>query len=211
MSEVDVTRTQESAPDDTAVFAAVPAGDPAGESAEVDQGPDDGLAVELAKAAPRRWWNRGTLVLGALALLVGGFLGGVQVEKNYGTTDAASNRPAGFTGRGAGGAGGYPGGAGYPGFAGGGQRAGATATASAAPAAGGTTGTVKLVDGAAIYLQTADGTLVTVKTTSKTTVRTAAGAKGVVKDVKAGDTVTVQGAAAADGTVTATAVTEAKK
>jgi hypothetical protein len=207
-----VTRTQESAPDDTAVFAAVPGEDPAG-PAEVDEGPDDGLAAELAKAAPRRWWNRGTLVLGALALLLGGFLGGVLVEKNYGTTDAAANRPGGFTGRGTGGAGGYPGGAGgYPGFAGGGgQRAGATASASAAPAASGTTGTVKLVDGATVYLQTADGTLVTVKTTSRTTVRTAAGAKGAVKDVKAGDTVTVQGAAAADGTVTATAVTQARK
>jgi hypothetical protein len=187
-----VTRTQEGAADDTAVFAAVPP-----EDVDDVEDRDDGLAAELAKAAPRRWWNRGTLVLGALALLLGGFLGGVQVQKSYGATaTAGSNRPAGFTGqnRGTGG---------YPGFAGGQAPGGAAPTASAAAA--GTAGTVKLVDGNTIYVQTADGTVVTVKTNGKTTVRTAS--KGALKDVKAGQTVTVTGGADADGTVTATAVT----
>jgi len=192
-----VTRTQESAPDDTQVIAAVPpvdddGGDDRGE--DWDDGRDDGLAAELAKAAPRRWWNRGTLVLGALTLVLGGFLGGVQVQKSYGTTAVSTgNRGTGFNGlnRGAGGYGGFtPGGA---------------APTAAPTAAAGTTGTVKLVDHGTIYLQTADGTLVTIKTSGKTTVRTAA--KGALKDVKAGDTVTVQGSTAADGTVTATAVT----
>jgi hypothetical protein len=188
-----VTRTQESAPDDTQVFAAVPADE---NEPGPDEGPDDGLATELAKAAPRRWWNRGTLVLGALALLLGGFLGGVQVQKNWGTAAAtASNGRAGFTGlnRGTGAAGGYPG------FAGG------AAPTAAATAAAGTSGTVQLIDGSTIYLKTADGTVVTVKTNGRTTVRTSA--TSTLKNVKAGDTVTVQGTPDADGNVTATAVT----
>ena len=64
---------------------------------------------------------------------------------------------------------------------------------------------VKLVDGDTIYLQTADGNVVTVKTDGKTTVSTAK--KGKVSDVKAGESVTAQGATGADGTVTATSVT----
>ncbi|MEU8615489.1 hypothetical protein AB0C29_46655, partial [Actinoplanes sp. NPDC048791] len=64
--------------DDTAVLSAVP---PVPEPFD-DR--DDGLASALAKAAPRRWWNRGTLVLGAFALLLGGFLGGLEVQKHYG-------------------------------------------------------------------------------------------------------------------------------
>jgi hypothetical protein len=193
-----VTRTQESAPDDTAVIPMVPPD-------EDDTDRDDGLATELAKAAPRTWWNRGTLVLGALAVLLGGFLGGVQVQKNWGATaTTASNGRAGFNAqnRGTGAAGGYPG------FTGGGQRTGAAPTASAAAAAG-TTGTVQLVDGDTIYLKTADGTVVTVKTSGKTAVRTST--KGTLKDVRSGDTVTVQGTPDAAGDVTATTVTADRK
>jgi hypothetical protein len=68
---------------------------------------------------------------------------------------------------------------------------------------------VKLVDGTTLYVQTADGTVVTVRTSEKTTVRTAA--KAALKALKAGDAVTVAGAADAEGTVTATSVTAQKK
>ena len=174
---------------------------------------DDGLAAELAKAAPRRWWNRGTLALGGVVLILAGFLGGVQVQKNYGTSATAAGGGGaarggagaygfGGTGRGAGaygGANGFPGGGAAPGGA----------AAPSAAAASGTTGTVKLVDGDTIYVQTANGDVVTVKTSSNTAVKTAS--TGTLKDVKAGDSVTVQGAAGTDGTVTATSVTADKK
>ncbi|GID91855.1 hypothetical protein Adi01nite_12670 [Amorphoplanes digitatis] len=179
--------------DDTAVLAPVGA-----EPSAVDR--DDDLAAELARAAPRRWWNRGTLVLGATALLLAGFLGGLQVQRHYGTSaTAATGRPNGGTGTGGARAGGY----GFPGGTGG-LPGGAAPTAAAA--AGPTTGKVKLVDGTTIYVETADGTVVTVRTGGDTAVRTAK--PGKIKDVKAGDTVSVQGATAADGTVTATAVTK---
>jgi len=162
---------------------------------------EDGLADELAAAAPRRWWNRGTLVLGVVALLLAGFLGGIQVQKHYGTTNATAGAGPG-TGRFAGGQGGYPG----SGFGGAGR--GGTSAAPAAPAAG-TTGTVKLVDGTTLYVQTADGTVVTVRTSGKTAVQAAA--KSTLKALKAGDAVTVAGAADAEGTVTATSVTAQQK
>jgi len=192
-------------PDDTAVLTAVPAAPDDPQSGEIRE---DSLAAELAKAAPRRWWNRGTLILGAVALLLGGFVGGLQVQKNYGTSaTAASARPGGT---GTGGAGRAAGG--YGNFGGGGTGAfpggGAAPSAAATAAAGATTGKVKLVDGTTIYVETADGTVVTVRTSGDTAVQTAT--TGKLKDVKAGDTVSVQGAAGADGTVTATTVTKGK-
>lgn len=146
---------------------------------------DDGLSAELAAAAPKRWWNKGTVVLGVAALLMGGFLGGVQAQKQWGTTTTAAFPSGGMRG-------GFPGGV----------------TASGAPrqtAARNTTGKVKLVNGKTLYIETADGTVVTVKTDGDTTVSTAA--KGKLSDVKAGQSVTIEGATAADGSVTATTVT----
>ena len=193
--------------DDTAVLPAAPE--------------DDGLARELAKAAPRRWWNKGTIGLAGAVLLVGGFAGGLQAQKSWGPQQpraggfsgaAAGAFGGGGQGRAAGGFGGQgragapggaaPGGGAQGGVQGGGfQRGGA----ASAPAGGPTTGTVKLVDGSTIYVQTADGNVVTVKTDGKTTV--SAASKSKLSAVKAGQPVTVQGSAAADGTVTATSVT----
>jgi hypothetical protein len=167
----------------------------------------DSLAGELAAAAPRRWWNRGTLVLGVVALLLAGFLGGIQVQKHYGTTNATAGRAG--AGAAGGGTGRFAGGqAGYPGFGGAG-RGGATAAPAPAAGAAGTTGTVKLVDGTTLYVQTADGTVVTVRTSGNTAVRSAA--KSSLKALKAGQAVTVAGAADAEGTVTATSVTATQK
>ena len=191
--------------DDTAVISPVPGLD------DPDDPRDDSLATELAKAAPRHWWNRGTIVLGAVALLLGGFLGGLQAQKHWGTaaTPAAGARGAGgFGGQNRAGYGAAAGG-GYGNFGGGQAAPGGAAAPTAAAAAAGTTGTVKLVDGKTIYVQTADGSVVTVKTDGRTTV--SAAAKGTLKDVKAGQSITVQGPAGTDGTVTATTVTTQKK
>ncbi|MEV6305298.1 hypothetical protein AB0M02_38200 [Actinoplanes sp. NPDC051861] len=162
--------------------------------ARVDEPDHDSLSAELAAAAPRRWWNRGTVGLGVAVLLMGGFLGGVQAQKQWGATTTAA-APGGFT-RGSGG-GGFPSG----GF---GQNAPTPATTAAAAA--GTTGKVKLVNGKTIYVETEDGTVVTVKTDGDTSVATAK--KGKLSDVKAGDSITVEGATAEDGSVTATSVTK---
>ncbi|WP_043511413.1 MULTISPECIES: hypothetical protein [unclassified Actinoplanes] len=188
--------------DETAVLPTIPApdADPAG------PGDDDneGLAEELAAAAPRQWWNRGTIGLGAAVLLMGGFLGGVYAQREWGPK---TNATSGFPGPG----GRFPGGLSASGFPGGGFGQGGTGrggtgtggTGTAAAAAD-TTGTVKLVSGTTIYVQTADGTVVTVNTDGKTTVSAAKKAK--LADVKAGDAITVRGEAGTDGAVAATSV-----
>ncbi|WP_433385470.1 hypothetical protein ACQPZX_28635 [Actinoplanes sp. CA-142083] len=192
--------------DDTAVINVVPSAD----SSDEGDFRDDGLAQELAKAAPKKWWNKATVVLGAVVLLVGGFVGGLQAQKQWGTSStgggnrAASGFPGAGTGRYGGGSGAY----GFPG----GLPGGGTSTGQqggATTAAAGTTGTVKLVDGTTIYVQTPDGNVVTVKTDGKTKVATAK--TGKVADVKAGQSITVQGATGSDGTVTATSVTAQPK
>jgi len=198
--------------DDTAILHPLPPGQLPDADPEDER--HDGLAEELAHAAPKRWWNRGTVVLAGLVLLGGGFVGGLQVQKHWGTSSSASGFPAGFGGAGrygganggtGRGAGAYGGGAlGGGGFTQGGAGPGPAATA----ASSGTTGTVKLVDGTTIYVQTQDGNLVTVNTNGKTTV--SAASKSTVKSIKAGQHVTVEGAAGADGSVTATSVTTRK-
>ncbi|MFC4071388.1 hypothetical protein [Actinoplanes subglobosus] len=166
----------------------------------------DGLSAELAAAAPKKWWNRGTVGLGVAALLMGGFLGGVQAQKQWGatTTSAASGFPGGGM-RGSGGGGNFPGGLSASGAPGGFGGQGSTATTTAAA---GTSGKVKLVNGKTIYVETEDGTVVTVKTDGSTTVNTAT--KGKLADVKAGQSITVEGTTADDGSVTASAVTATK-
>ena len=157
----------------------------------LDEDPfDDDLDAQLRARAP--WMpSRATLFLGGAVLVVAGFIGGAVVQKTVNpapTTGAnAAAAPGGFTRNGQGGAGGQ-----------------GTGSGQSSP----TTGTVKLVDGTTIYLTTADGEVVTVKTTSTTTVRTQQ--TTAVKDIPVGATVSVLGTTGTDGTVTATQVTAQK-
>ncbi len=63
-----------------------------------------------------------------------------------------------------------------------------------------------LVDGNTVYVTTADGQVVIVKTSSSTTVRSEQTLS--LKDLKVGSSVTVTGPAGADGSVTATQITQ---
>ncbi len=155
----------------------------------------DDLTEQLRARAPRRIVNRTTRVLGAVLLVVLGFLGGVQVQKHWGKTSTQATNPFGNTT-------GFPnvGASGFPGLnpnQGSSQGAGQP-----------TTGTVKLVDGGTVYVQTADGRTVTVKTTTGTSVRVSQ--PGSMKDLSAGASVSVEGQTGSDGTVTATTITRTK-
>lgn len=190
------------------VFAAVPVTEP-GEYLEsdetasadpigtdpVDLGPayvDDGLASELARAQPRRWGNGVTPWLVAAVLLVGGFAAGAQTQRTYGPQAPAA---AATTSRNGGQLGGRTGG--FPGAA------GAGSGATAAPGGPATTGTVKLMDGTTLYVQTQSGDVVTVRTNGSTAVQV----PGKLGDLKPGDRVSVQGQPAGDGELTASTVT----
>ena len=178
----------------------------------------DDLTAELEAAAPKSWHNRATVVLGALVLVVGGFLGGVQVEKHYGQTatpaNARANAASPFARGGAGGTGGFGrgGGTGGTGTAGGASSAPSTAaggTATGGTATGGTatqtnTGKITLVDGTTIYVTLASGDVLTVKTTSATKV--SVGSVTKVSGLKAGQSVTVSGPTDSSGNVTATSI-----
>jgi hypothetical protein len=149
----------------------------------------DDLNTGLAKAKRLPWLTRSTGIMLGLVIACAGFLAGVKVQQAYGSTGSgAANRAgtgtnlSGFGNRGQGGLGQ--------------QQPSASQT---------TTGKIKLVDGTTIYIETADGTLYTVKTTGTTVVQTA---KTVtLKDLAVGTEVKVQGSPGGTETLNATTIT----
>ncbi|WP_204050640.1 hypothetical protein [Microbispora siamensis] len=174
---------------------------------------DDDLQEVLAARPAGAGGSKLTLALAGGVLLVAGLLLGIQVQKLLGgaTPGQVPSRAAGPgaygqapVGGGLGG--GYARGAGG-GFAGAGGGAGRGAGAGAGAGPGGMTfGTVKLVDGDKIYVQTVNGGVVTVTTSRDTKVQVTR--TGKVSDLKPGSFVTVAGTADAQGQVAATSVTE---
>jgi hypothetical protein len=152
----------------------------------------EGLAGELL--ARRR--KKLPALTAALALAVAialGLIGGVEAQKHWGASSAATTgRPAGFPGF-AGRAGGAGGGAG--GFPGAGGAAGG----------GGTSGTVTLIKGSTLYVTDASGNTVLVNTTAGSTVNKTV--SGTIKSVHPGDSVTVTGTQNADGSYSARGIT----
>jgi hypothetical protein len=141
----------------------------------------------------------------AVVLVAGGFIGGVQVQKHQGSDDngggARNGLPAAFAARLAQGGGGTGGGA--TGGAG-------TGTARAGGGSGGATaGTVANVKGSTLYVTSADGTTVKVKTNDNSKVTR--NASGSVGSVHPGDTVVIQGSTASSGTVIASSITATAK
>ena len=132
---------------------------------------------------------------------VGGFVGrraGAEALGHPGSYRCASNSPL------ASGTNPFAGGN----FGGGTGRTGTTDGRPASAAAAGTTGTVKLVDGTTVYLTTADGQTLIVKTTPSTSVNV--NQAGSLKDLAPGATVTIQGQTGSDGSISATSITKTK-
>ncbi|AWS49152.1 hypothetical protein DKM19_43750 [Streptosporangium sp. 'caverna'] len=172
------------------------------------------LENELA-ARPRRRFSTLTVVLAAGVMLVAGVIVGIQAQKAMGGSDAPSGPGAALRQGGGAGGGGFAGRQGGQGAQGAqGQGGGGQGRQGGQGGFGGrqggfgglTVGTVQKVDGEKVYVQTMDGSVVTVKTTGETAVRLAK--EGKVADLKPGGTVTVQGAKADDGSVTATMINE---
>ena len=130
--------------------------------------------------------------LGPLSLLLGGlfiaalaFGGGVTLEKHHVTPTAATATPTAATTATT-------------------RTGSAGASATAGGVGGSTVGTVRLVDGTNIYVTETSGTIVKVATNPQSQITVTAA--GTVRSINPGDTVVVSGAAAANGTVTATSV-----
>jgi len=160
--------------------------------------PDDDLFDESWQAPKRT--NRLTAVLVVALLVVGGFVGGVLVQKHHDSGIVAATAGVRRAGGGAGSEGGrgQPGGA--PGAAG--AVAGSGEAGDAGTEAPVVTGTVRTVDTDAIEVTDSTGAIVRVFVPKTATVTTP-GLGGLAF----GNPVSVTGTKAVDGSVTATSVT----
>ncbi|MDI1461790.1 hypothetical protein QEZ54_12470 [Catellatospora sp. KI3] len=169
--------------------------------------PMDDLMVGLARARRGPLLTRGTGALLGLVLMCGGFLAGVQVQQHFGTSAGSAASAGGAGANRAGARGGFTG-QGLPGgFPGAGQNGGQTGTGNGQAAGSSVTGKIKLIDGSTVYVETADGQIVTIKTSGTTTVQNAT--KVDLTKLKAGTQVTIQGTTQND-TLTATSITATK-
>jgi len=170
-------------------------GEPKAPADGQEPAPDDDFD-ELELPAPRRI-NKVTAALSVGLLLVGAFIGGIYVQKNHGSTPAS-----------AAGANPFPGGGTFPGFggarpsdAGNGASTGTT-TAAAGPVV---VGQVVSGSGTTVTVRNFGGKLITVSVPEGTSITSATSVP--LSAVKPGTTVSVVGTSAANGKVTATAVT----
>jgi hypothetical protein len=165
-------------------------------------GDDDELTAVLTRR-PRAKLPSVTLILAAIVVASAGFLGGALVGKHYGSS-GSGNLAAAFRGLAAaratasaspGASGGTR--SGFPGSAGGGGGFGG---------GNATVGTIKLIDGSTVYVQTTAGDIVQVKTSSGTKVTVSETVP--VKDLQPGETVIVEGSKNASGGVSATSISQ---
>jgi hypothetical protein len=164
---------------------------------------DEEPAETLPARPRRRLLTPVTGGLLAVVLVAGGFIGGVQVQKHQagGSGGGAGNGlPAAFAARLAQGGGAATGAGGATAGAGAGRTSGAAA---------GTTGTVANIKGSTLYVTSAGGTTVKVKTNDNSKVTR--NASSSVARVHPGDTVVIQGSTASGGTVTASSITATAK
>jgi hypothetical protein len=146
---------------------------------------DTVLQSELPVRPRRKLLTPVTGALIAVVLVALGFTGGVLVQKSAGA--ATTTTPAAAGAR--------------PNFAGGGQGRGGQAGGGAQP----TVGEVSSKNGRTLYVKGSDGT--TVKVRLDANAKVSRTAKASAHAIHPGDTVVVQGAKSANGTVKATSVT----
>jgi hypothetical protein len=162
---------------------------------------DGDLTVALARR-PRVHLPSLTLTLTIVVVAGLGCLGGIFLGEHFGSSTGGSAASAfrAFAGAGAGaspsaGAGGTSSSSGFAGRGGTGLFGG-----------GGTFGTIKLVDGNIVYVQTAAGDIVQVSTSAATKVTISSSAP--VKDLLPGETVIVEGTKNANGSIAATSISQ---
>jgi len=156
---------------------------------------DGDLTVALARR-PRVHLPSLTLTLTMVVVAGLGCLGGIFLGENFGSSSGSS--AAAF--RALAGAGATP-------------SAGSTSSSSGFAGrgaglfgSGGTFGTIKLVDGNIVYVQTAAGDIVQVSTSAATKVTISSAAP--VKDLLPGETVIVEGTKNANGSIAATSISQ---
>jgi hypothetical protein len=162
---------------------------------------DDAELTAVLTRRPRAKLPSLTLILAAIVVASAGFLGGALVGKHYGSS-SSGNLAAAFRGLAArasasssastGGTGGT--GSGF------GGRGGLFGAGNA------TIGTIKLIDGGTVYVQTTAGDVVQVATSAGTKVTVSSTVP--VKDLKPGETVIVEGSKNSSGAIAATSISQ---
>lgn len=151
----------------------------------LDQPLENDLTTELKER--KRGIGKTTMILGVAVLAIVAFVGGVFVQKSFGSTQTPTRQNAAgrqFNGTPPSGAQQRPNG----GFG------------------RGTVGTIDHVDGTTVYVKTQNGQIVKVSTSDTTKVEITS--EGKLSDLKAGQQVVVQGQPGQDGTVTGQTITQ---
>jgi len=163
---------------------------------------DDAELTAVLTRRPRAKLPSMTLLLAAIVVASAGFLGGALVGKHYGSSGSGGlaaefSRFAGAGARASAspGSSSRPGRSGFPGGAGG-VFGGGNATV----------GTIKLVDGTTVYVQTTAGDVVQVATSAGTKVTVSSSVP--VKDLRPGETVIVEGSKNSSGAIAATSISQ---
>jgi hypothetical protein len=160
-------------------------------SSPLDSG--DALNAVLTRR-PRAKLPSVTLVLGIIIVAGVGFLGGAWVGKHYGSSSSGSSSSA------------------FRAFAPGGAGAGSAGSGSGGRASslfgGGnaTIGSIKLIDGSTVYVQTLEGDIVQVATSAATKVTVSSTVP--LKDLQPGEDVIVEGSKNSSGAVAATSISQ---
>jgi hypothetical protein len=164
---------------------------------------DDGDFNAVLTRRPRAKLPSLTLILAVIAVASAGFLGGTLVGKHYGSSGSggaasAFSRFAAARASASGGTGGT-----------GGTGAARTGTGFGGGLFGSgnaTIGTIKLIDGSTVYVQTTAGDIVQVATSTGTKVTVSTTVP--VKDLQPGETVIVQGSKKSSGAIAATSISQ---
>ena len=162
---------------------------------------DDAELTAVLTRRPRAKLPSLTLVLAAIVVASAGFLGGALVGKHYGSSSSGSlaaefSRLAGARASASASPGSSAGsGSGFAGR-GGGLFGGGNATV----------GSIKLIDGNTVYVQTTAGDIVQVTTSAGTKVTVSSTVP--VKDLRPGETVIVEGSKNSSGAIAATSISQ---
>ncbi|MDT7783782.1 MAG: hypothetical protein QOF58_2201 [Pseudonocardiales bacterium] len=153
----------------------------------LDQPLENDISAELTER--KSGVGKTTMILGVAVLAIVAFVGGVFVQKSFGSTQTPTRQNA--AGRQLNGNGTPPSGQNRPNGGNFGR---------------GTAGTIDHVDGTTVYVKTQNGQVVKVSTSDSTKVQITS--EGKLTDLKAGEQVVVQGQAGSDGTVTGQTITQ---
>jgi hypothetical protein len=158
---------------------------------------DDTELTAVLTRRPRAKLPSLTLILAVIVVASAGFLGGALVGKHYGSS-SSGNLAAAFSrlaARPSASASGSTG-SGFAGRGGGGLFGAGNATI----------GTIKLIDGKTVYVQTTAGDVVQVATSAGTKVTVSSTVP--VKDLQPGETVIVEGSKNSSGAIAATSISQ---